>query len=78
MMTLVDVPRSRVTVTQSAAWRDARAPSFVRRLAIGTVIRHLRSRGARQLRRAPIDAGAKSVVRAHEAEIVVRWMTKGA
>ena len=73
MMTLVDVPLVRASTVTAviAAWRDARAP--IVRPAIGDRHGHpvIFDRAVLdELRRAPIDAGAKSVVRAHEAEIV--------
>ncbi len=73
MMTLVDVPLVRVSTVTAviAAWREARAP--IVRPAIGDRHGHpvIFDRAVFEaLRRAPLDAGAKSVVRAHEAEIV--------
>jgi CTP:molybdopterin cytidylyltransferase MocA len=73
MMTLVDVPLVRVSTVTAviAAWRDARAP--IVRPAIGDRHGHpvIFDRAVLdELRRAPMDAGAKSVVRAHEAEIL--------
>jgi molybdenum cofactor cytidylyltransferase len=73
LMTLVDVPLIRVSTVTAviAAWHDARAP--IVRPAIGDRHGHpvIFDRAVLdELRRAPIDAGAKSVVRAHEAEIV--------
>jgi molybdenum cofactor cytidylyltransferase len=72
MMTLVDVPLVRVaTVTAIiTAWRHSRAP--IVRPAIGDRHGHpvIFDRAVlEELRRAPLDAGAKSVVRAHEHEI---------
>lgn len=73
MMTLVDVPLVRVSTVTAviAAWRQSRAP--IVRPAIGDRHGHpvIFDRAVFDaLRRAPVDAGAKSVVRAHEAEIV--------
>lgn len=73
LMTLVDVPLVRVSTVTAviAAWRDARAP--IVRPAIGDRHGHpvIFDRAVLdELRRAPLDAGAKSVVRAHEAEIM--------
>ena len=73
LMTLVDVPLIRVSTVTAviAAWHDARAP--IVRPAIGDRHGHpvIFDRAVLdELRRAPLDAGAKSVVRAHEAEIV--------
>ena len=69
MMTLVDVPLVRVSTVTAviAAWRDTRAP--IVRPAIGDRHGHpvIFDRAVLdELRRAPVDAGAKSVVRAHE------------
>jgi molybdenum cofactor cytidylyltransferase len=73
MMTLVDVPLVRVSTVSAviAAWRDTRAP--IVRPAIGDRHGHpvIFDRAVfEEIRRAPLDAGAKSVVRAHEHEIV--------
>jgi molybdenum cofactor cytidylyltransferase len=73
LMTLVDVPLVRVsTVTMVIeTWRRLRAP--IVRPAIGDQHGHpvIFDRAVfDELRRAPLDAGAKSVVRAHEHEIV--------
>jgi molybdenum cofactor cytidylyltransferase len=73
MMTLVDVPLVRVSTVTAviAAWREARAP--IVRPAIGDRHGHpvIFDRAVFEaLRRAPVDAGAKSVVRAYEAEIM--------
>jgi molybdenum cofactor cytidylyltransferase len=73
LMTLVDVPLIRVSTVTAviAAWHDARAP--IVRPAIGDRHGHpvIFDRAVLdELRRAPIDVGAKAVVRAHEAEIV--------
>jgi molybdenum cofactor cytidylyltransferase len=73
MMTLVDVPLVRVSTVTAvmAAWRDTRAP--IVRPAIGDRHGHpviFDRTILEELRRAPLDAGAKSVVRAHEHEIV--------
>ena len=73
MMTLVDVPLVRVdTVTAVIdAWRESRAP--IVRPAIGDRHGHpvIFDRAVFDaLRRAPLDAGAKSVVRAYEADIL--------
>ena len=73
MMTLVDVPLVRVdTVTAVIdAWRASRAP--IVRPAIGDRHGHpvIFDRAVFDaLRRAPLDAGAKSVIRAYEADIL--------
>jgi molybdenum cofactor cytidylyltransferase len=73
LMTLVDVPLLRVSTVAAVidAWRDTRAP--IVRPAIGDRHGHpvIFDRVLfDELRRAPLDAGAKSVVRAHEQEIV--------
>jgi molybdenum cofactor cytidylyltransferase len=73
MVTLVDVPLVRVSTVTAviAAWRDTRAP--IVRPAIGDRHGHpvIFDRAVLdELRRAPIEAGAKSVVRAHEHEIL--------
>jgi molybdenum cofactor cytidylyltransferase len=73
MMTLVDVPLVRVTTVASVidAWRRVRAP--IVRPAIGDRHGHpvIFDRAVfEELRHAPLDAGAKSVVHAHENEIV--------
>jgi molybdenum cofactor cytidylyltransferase len=73
LMTLVDVPLVRVSTVTAviAAWRRTRAP--IVRPAIGDRHGHpvIFDRSILdELRAAPLDAGAKSVVRAHEAEIV--------
>jgi molybdenum cofactor cytidylyltransferase len=73
MMTLVDVPLVRVSTVTSVidAWRRSRAP--IVRPAIGDRHGHpvIFDRAVLdELRRAPLDAGAKSVVRAHEHEIL--------
>ncbi len=73
MMTLVDVPLVRVSTVIAVieAWRRSRAP--IVRPAIGDRHGHpvIFDRAVLdELRRAPLDAGAKSVVRAHEHEIV--------
>ena len=72
MMTLVDVPLVRVSTVTAAieAWRRSRAP--IVRPAIGDRHGHpvIFDRAVfEELRRAPLDEGAKSVVRAHEHEI---------
>jgi CTP:molybdopterin cytidylyltransferase MocA len=73
LMTLVDVPLVRVSTVTAVidAWRRTRAP--IVRPAIGDRHGHpvIFDRVLfDELRRAPLDAGAKSVVRAHEHEIV--------
>jgi molybdenum cofactor cytidylyltransferase len=73
LMTLVDVPLVRVSTVTAVidAWRRTRAP--IVRPAIGDRHGHpvIFDRAVfDELRRAPLDAGAKSVVRAHEHEIV--------
>jgi molybdenum cofactor cytidylyltransferase len=73
MMTLVDVPLVRVSTVIAVidAWRRSRAP--IVRPAIGDRHGHpvLFDRAVfDELRRAPLEAGAKVVVRAHESEIV--------
>ena len=73
LMTLVDVPLVRVSTVTSVIdeWRRTRAP--IVRPAIGDRHGHpvIFDRVLfDELRRAPLDAGAKSVVRAHEHEIV--------
>jgi CTP:molybdopterin cytidylyltransferase MocA len=73
MMTLVDVPLVRVSTVSAVidAWRRSRAP--IVRPAIGDRHGHpvLFDRAVfDELRRAPLEAGAKVVVRAHESEIV--------
>ena len=73
MMTLVDVPLVRVSTVIAVieTWRRLRAP--IVRPAIGDRHGHpvIFDRAVLdELRRAPLDAGAKSVVRAHEHEIV--------
>ena len=73
LMTLVDVPLVRVSTVTAVIdeWRRTRAP--IVRPAIGDRHGHpvIFDRVLfDELRRAPLDAGAKSVVRAHEPEIV--------
>jgi CTP:molybdopterin cytidylyltransferase MocA len=73
LITLVDVPLVRVSTVTAviAAWRRTRAP--IVRPAIGDRHGHpvIFDRAILdELRRAPLDAGAKSVVRAHEHEIL--------
>jgi CTP:molybdopterin cytidylyltransferase MocA len=73
LMTLVDIPLVRVSTVTAVidAWRRTRAP--IVRPAIGDRHGHpVIFDGVLfdELRRAPLDAGAKSVVRAHEHEIV--------
>lgn len=73
LMTLVDVPLVRVSTVASVIdeWRRTRAP--IVRPAIGDRHGHpvIFDRVVfDELRRAPLNAGAKSVVRAHEHEIV--------
>ena len=73
MMTLVDVPLVRVSTVIAVIdeWRRSRAP--IVRPAIGDRHGHpvIFDRVVfDEIRRAPQDAGAKSVVRAHEHEIV--------
>jgi molybdenum cofactor cytidylyltransferase len=73
VVTLVDVPLVRVTTVAAVidAWRHSRAP--IVRPAIGDRHGHpvIFDRAVfDEIRRAPLDAGVKSVVRAHEHEIV--------
>jgi molybdenum cofactor cytidylyltransferase len=73
MMTLVDVPLVRVSTVIAVIdeWRRTRAP--IVRPAVGDRHGHpvIFDRVVfDEIRRAPFDAGAKSVVRAHEHEIV--------
>jgi len=73
MMTLVDVPlvRAATVIAVIDEWRRSRAP--IVRPAIGDQHGHpvIFDRAVLdEIRRAPLDAGAKSVVRAHEHEIV--------
>ena len=73
LMTLVDVPLVHVSTVTAVidAWRRTRAP--IVRPAIGNRHGHpvIFDRAVfEELRAAPLDAGAKSVVRAHEATIV--------
>ena len=73
MMTLVDVPLVRVSTVAAVieAWQRTRAP--IVRPAIGDRHGHpvIFDRAVLdEIRRAPLDAGAKSVVRAHEHELV--------
>ena len=73
MMTLVDVPLVRVSTVAAviAEWRRTRAP--IVRPAIGDRHGHpvIFDRAVLdEIRRAPLDAGAKSVVRAHEHALV--------
>jgi molybdenum cofactor cytidylyltransferase len=73
LMTLVDVPLVRVTTVTAVidAWHRSRAP--IVRPAIGDRHGHpvIFDRAVfEELRRASFDAGAKSVVRAYEHEIV--------
>ena len=73
MMTLVDVPLVRASTVAAVieTWQRTRAP--IVRPAIGDQHGHpvIFDRALfNELRRAPLDAGAKSVVRAHEHEIV--------
>jgi CTP:molybdopterin cytidylyltransferase MocA len=73
MMTLVDVPlvRAATVIAVIDEWRRSRAP--IVRPAIGDRHGHpvLFDRAVLdEIRRAPLDAGAKSVVRAHEHELV--------
>jgi molybdenum cofactor cytidylyltransferase len=73
MMTLVDVPLVRVStvIAVMETWQRTRAP--IVRPAIGDQHGHpvIFDRALfDELRRAPLDAGAKSVVRAHEHAIV--------
>ena len=73
MMTLVDVPLVRVSTVAAVieAWRERRAA--IVRPAIGDRHGHpvIFDRAILdELRAAPLDAGAKSIVRAHAAEIV--------
>ena len=72
-MTLVDVPlvKTSTVAEVTAAWRRTRAP--IVRPAIGDRHGHpvIFDRALLdQLRRAPMEAGAKSVVRAHEDQIL--------
>jgi CTP:molybdopterin cytidylyltransferase MocA len=73
MMTLVDVPLVRVSTVVAVIqeWHRTRAP--IVRPAIGDRHGHpvIFDRAVLdEIRRAPLDAGAKSVVRAHEHELV--------
>jgi molybdenum cofactor cytidylyltransferase len=73
LVSLVDVPLVQVETVKTvmAAWRRTRAP--VVRPAIGDRHGHpvIFDRAVlHELRRAPLDLGAKSIVRAHEAEIL--------
>jgi molybdenum cofactor cytidylyltransferase len=73
LVTLVDVPLVDVSTVTSviSAWQRTRAP--IVRPAIGERHGHpviFDRRLFDELRRAPLDAGAKAVVRAHEAEIL--------
>ena len=73
MMTLVDVPlvRESTVIAVIDEWRRSRAP--IVRPAIGDQHGHpvIFDRAVLdEIRHAPLDAGAKSVVRAHEHEIV--------
>jgi molybdenum cofactor cytidylyltransferase len=73
LMTLVDVPMVTVSTVTSVieAWRRTRAP--IVRPAIGDRHGHpvIFDRALfDELRRAPLEAGAKSVVRAHEPDIL--------
>jgi CTP:molybdopterin cytidylyltransferase MocA len=73
MMTLVDVPLVRVSTVIAVieAWRRSRAP--IVRPAVGDRHGHpvIFDRAVLdEIRRAPLDVGAKSVVRAHEHQIV--------
>jgi molybdenum cofactor cytidylyltransferase len=73
MMTLVDVPLVHLATVVAVIdeWRHSRAP--IVRPAIGDRHGHpvIFDRAVfEEIRRAPLDAGAKSVVRAHEHEIV--------
>jgi molybdenum cofactor cytidylyltransferase len=73
LVTLVDVPmvRSGTIVRVADAWRRTRAP--IVRPAIGPRHGHpvIFDRALfAELRAAPLDAGAKAVVRAHETDIV--------
>jgi molybdenum cofactor cytidylyltransferase len=73
MMTLVDVPLVRVSTVIAVidTWRHSRAP--IVRPAIGDRHGHpvIFDRALLdEIRRAPLDSGAKSVVRAHEHELV--------
>jgi molybdenum cofactor cytidylyltransferase len=73
LVTLVDVPLVRVSTVAEviAAWRRTRAP--IVRPAIGDRHGHpvIFDRAVfDELRRAPLDRGAKLVVRAHEAQIL--------
>ena len=73
MMTLVDVPLVRVSTVIAVIdeWRRSRAP--IVRPAIGDRHGHpvIFDRAVLdEIRGAPLDAGAKSVVRAHEHEVV--------
>ena len=73
MMTLVDVPLARVSTVTAVVdvWRRTRAP--IVRPAIGDRHGHpvIFDRAVfDELRHAPLDAGAKSVVRAHEQSLV--------
>jgi CTP:molybdopterin cytidylyltransferase MocA len=73
LMTLVDVPLTSAATVRAviAAWQQSRAP--IVRPAIGERHGHpvLFDRAVvDELRRAPLDVGAKAVVRAHAHEIV--------
>jgi molybdenum cofactor cytidylyltransferase len=73
LMTLVDVPLVQVETVKTvmAAWRRTRAP--IVRPAIADRHGHpvIFDRALlHELRSAPLDLGAKSIVRAHEAEIL--------
>jgi molybdenum cofactor cytidylyltransferase len=73
MMTLVDVPlvRASTVIAVIETWRRSRAP--IVRPAIGDQHGHpvIFDRALfDEIRRAPLDLGVKSVVRAHEHEIV--------
>ncbi len=73
VVTLVDVPRLSVEIVQRVVfeWQRTRAP--IVRPAIGDQHGHpviFDRRVFDELRQAPLDAGAKVVVRAHAAEVV--------
>jgi molybdenum cofactor cytidylyltransferase len=73
LMTLVDVPMLSAATVEAvvAAWRRTKAP--IVRPAVGPVHGHpvLFDRSLfDELRQAPLDGGAKTVVRRHEARIV--------
>lgn len=73
MMTLVDVPLVRIATVIAVieAWRRSRAP--IVRPAVGDRHGHpviFDCAVLDEIRSAPLDAGAKSVVRAHEHELV--------